>query len=175
MTKKRLIILLVVLACVAVGYSILRQTAQTTVRYVATESHFQATFPHKPKHAVSKIPFRTPKETVHYDSYVAISDDQTLYLLTTATYPVTPDPKHSLQAFIQQLAGNSSNTRVVKEEETSFQNYPALDFTLVNKDFWTYGRAVLANNRVFILINSNGSEALAQKNFHTFAESLVIK
>jgi hypothetical protein len=182
MAKKTLIILGSILAFAALGYFALAQVSAydnsiVLADYTVKEDHFQALFPRQPNYAATDIPL-SPTETVRYNSYVALGGDQTLYLLTSAIYPVAPDPKNArqhLQIFLQQFMRNSPENLVIRLQEITFQNNPALDFTLVNKGFWTYGRAILAEDTVFILLCSNGSNALARKNFHIFASSLKIK
>jgi hypothetical protein len=183
MAKKKFIVLVAILAFAVVGYSSLTQVSAyysslNSVLYTAEGGHFQVLFPNQPIHTTDKIPFRSPTELVSYDSYIAKGDDQTMYLLTTAVYPISPDNKNAreyLQLFLQQVASNSANNAIIQVQEITFQNNPALDFTLRNFNFWTFGRTILAGNRGFILLCSNANGASAQQDFHTFADSLVIK
>jgi hypothetical protein len=182
--KKKLAVLALVVACAALGYvALTRESTQDASNpapafYTLKEDHFQVQFPHEPRHAETDMPFRSATEIVHYNSYASGDEDHTLYLLTTAVYPITPDPKEAgahLQAFLKQLVSSSSNNAVVNEQAVVFQKNPALDFILLNNGVWTYGRAILAGSSLFVLLSSNTNNYLAEKNFHAFANSLEIK
>ncbi|MBS0656357.1 MAG: hypothetical protein JSR46_11320 [Verrucomicrobia bacterium] len=183
MSIKKLIVLIAILAFAVVGYSSLTTASSydnspNAVLYSSKEGHFQALFPNEPRHATTDLPFRSSNETIRYDSYVTRSEDLTLYLLTTAMYPIIPDVKGSKQylgTFLEQVMQNSPQSVLIHFQVATFQNNPALDFILLNQGTWTYGRIILAGNRVFILLCSNTNNTLVVKDFFTFAESLVIQ
>lgn len=173
MIKKTVLFLVLAIALVIVGFS--TYTASNWIQYTSKEGQFQILFPRAPRHAVTKLPFRSPSELVTYDNYVARGDDETLYLLTTALYPISPDGENAkayLEKFVLQLVTNSRQNKILKLQHTLFESSPAIDFTLLNKEFWTYGRAIFVGNKMFILLVSNFSDAQAQQNFKTFAGSL---
>lgn len=174
MNTKRLLIFLSLIVLVLAGYY---YKANSWITY-KEEGKFQVLFPNTPRRVVTNIPFRSESELIPYTNYVARGSDDTLYFLTMAIYPITPseeEGKQYLINFLYQLTQKSRQNKVIKQEPTTYHGQPALDFTLLNDKLWTQGRAILAGNKMFVLLASSDNFGLVQNNFHTFANSLEIK
>ncbi|MCI5053131.1 MAG: hypothetical protein MRY21_08375 [Simkaniaceae bacterium] len=134
-------------------------------------------FPSQPQHMQQHMPL--PEENTHlkYDVYVAGMDEQVVFMVLIAEYPPSMNSAYaeqSLEAFLNGILTQNPNNRLVFADLTEVQGHKALDFFIRTQDVYFKGRAVMANNNLYLLAMECEVSHYQESKFTYFINSFQI-
>ncbi len=113
-----------------------------------------ATFPRKPDHMQQDMKMRGSEEKLRYDVYVADLQRKEVFMVLIAKYPGEvrkEDAKGNLEHFLNTLIAQNPNNRLIFAEVTEVAGNPAMDFFIRTDAVYFKGRAIQANNSLYLL------------------------
>lgn len=124
------------------------------VNFNPPAKQFKVSLPSTPQFFEDTVELPFSPEKGEFEMYVSTKVNGTLFMVNSVRYPPkadTSNPQEVLRALVEQLSYTRPGNRIVALKESQFDRYPALDFSLENKEFKVEGKALMVDKRAFIL------------------------
>lgn len=122
--------------------------------FIPRSGLFKVLLPHTPQYAKDLVSIPDSDKKRRYDMYASEKIDGTLFLISVITYPSEVDTKNSheiLNQTVNELMQSNVDNRLISRKEIQFEKYPAVDFSMNNRDFHVQGRAILVDKIVYVV------------------------
>ncbi len=143
------------------------------------EGNCQAHFPKEPEHLSQKMKMQHDNIELQYDVFVADHDRKAVFMMLVARYPseVSEDNgKKNLEHFLNTILNQNPNNRLIFADLVTVQEkHQGLDFFIRTNRVYFKGRAVQANNCLYLLAMECEVNNYNEKHFNYFIEKFQIK
>ncbi|NBO24701.1 MAG: hypothetical protein EBU93_05660 [Chlamydiae bacterium] len=130
--------------------------------------------PEQPEHLQQKMFLPEEKTELRYDVYVAGVNQKQVYMMLIAEYPPLIDPSYaelSLESFLNGILTQNPNNRLIFADLVQVHGHKALDFFIKTKDVYFKGRAIMANNQLYLLAMECEMQHYHEPSFNFFINS----
>ncbi|CCB89018.1 MAG: hypothetical protein KDK61_06970 [Simkania sp.] len=134
--------------------------------------------PSSPEHVKQIMPLSEEGHNLRYDVYVAAHEKKAVYMLLVAQYPPFVNQAHadmSLESFLNGLITQNPENKLIFADLTEVQGYKALDFFIEAKGNYFKGRAVMADNNLYLLAMECDGKNYHEDHFSHFISSFELK
>ncbi len=134
--------------------------------------------PESPEHVKQIMPFSEEGYDLRYDVYVSAFERKAVYLLLVAQYPPFFDESQAdmgLESFLNGLLQQNPENNLIFADLTKVQGHKALDFFIQSKKVYFRGRAVMANNNLYLLAMECNQKNYFEDHFNYFINSFQLK
>ncbi len=137
----------------------------------------KVSLPAHPEHVKQVMP--VPKEgyDLRYDVYVSAFEKKAVYMMLVAQYPPFMNESYveeSLESFLNGLVMQNQDNKLIFADLTVVQGHKALDFFIDSKGVYFKGRAIMANNNLYLLAMECEHKNYLQEHFNHFINSFEI-
>ena len=154
---------------------------------VASQSHWKQThsvsgnclvsFPSTPEHMQQHMPL--PEENTHlkYDVFVSGLDDKVVFMVLIAEYPHSMSSavaEQSLEGFLNGILTQNPNNKLVFADLIEYDGHKALDFFIRTQNVYFKGRAIMANNNLYLLAMECEMQHFQENQFSFFLNSFKL-
>ncbi|MCH9620718.1 MAG: hypothetical protein S4CHLAM20_01190 [Chlamydiia bacterium] len=150
---------------------------QSWIEVYSSEGSCKASFPRKPDHMQQDMKMRGSDEKLRYDVYVADHQRKEVFMVLIAKYPgevKTEDAKHNLEHFLNTLISQNSKNRLLFADLIEVDGKPALDFFIKTDAVYFKGRAIQANNSLYLLAMECEIKNYQEHHFNFFIKSFSL-
>jgi hypothetical protein len=160
-----------------VGETSSRSDFQNWIEVHSPEGSCKAIFPRKPDHMQQDMKMRGTEEKLRYDVYVADHQRKEVFMVLIAKYPgevKKEDAKHNLEHFLNTLISQNAKNRLLFADLIEVNGKPALDFFIKTDSVYFKGRAIQANNSLYLLAMECEIKNYQEHHFNYFIKSFSI-
>ena len=165
-----------------VGYEISSNTPsdgfESWKNVYSEESNCSAAFPRKPDHMQQDMKMRGSEEKLRYDVYVADHERKEVFMVLIAKYPGEvrkEDAKKNLEHFLNTLISQNSKNRLLFADLIEVEGNPGMDFFIRTDKVYFKGRAIQANNSLYLLAMECEVKNYQEHHFNYFIQSFSLK
>ena len=147
-------------------------------RFHSVQGECSISLPSPPEHVKQIMPLSEEGYNLRYDVYVAAHERKAVYMLLVAQYPAFITQSHaemSLESFLNGLITQNPENKLIFADLIDFQGYKALDFFIQARGSYFKGRAVMANNNLYLLAMECDGKNYADHHFKHFIKSFELK
>ncbi|MCB1149671.1 MAG: hypothetical protein KDK48_05845 [Chlamydiia bacterium] len=115
---------------------------------------FSILFPVKPQKVSKNVSIPGSDLQEDNDVYLAQTPNGTVLMVRVATYPEgyqIPDAVQHLKGTMEEILAKSSENILREIRETTFDGFPAIDFSIQNQESRTDARAILRDGRQYLI------------------------
>jgi hypothetical protein len=135
-------------------------------------------FPKNPEHVSQKMAIDEDGVLeLHYDAYVAAHNQQSVFMLLVAPYPEFVDESYahtSLESFLNGMVSQSSKNTLISADYILYKGKEALDFYVLSGNVCFKGRALMVQNRFYLMAMECEAQNYNEDNFKTFLSSFKL-
>lgn len=135
----------------------------------------KVSFPHKPEHMQQMMPVPEQNRHLQYNVYVAGNQEDAVYMMLIAEYPMQVNsPDHAqmnLENFLNGVMSQNPNNKLIFADIVDFQGEKALDFFIRTKGVFFKGRAIIANNNLYLIAMECDMQNYNEDTYNYFVES----
>lgn len=138
------------------------------------EKGFSVALPSDPEHTHQDLALPNSQLKIPYDIYVSDPSDKVSYLVGVAVYPSEVNvsiPENNLKAAVNGTLGSTPGGKLISSENTTFINYPAVDFYIEGVNYHMKGKYVLVGHTLYQLMVAYDKSADVSTDFKTFIGS----
>lgn len=181
--KRYTVLMAVFISCVSTlhGYKVPQTNASGDfdgwIEVYSSEGSCKAAFPRKPDHMQQDMKMRGSEEKLRYDVYVADHQRKEVFMVLIAKYPgevKKEDAKHNLEHFLNTLVSQNSKNRLLFADLITVDGQPALDFFIKTDAVYFKGRAIQANNSLYLLAMECEIKNYQEHHFNYFIKSFSL-
>lgn len=143
----------------------------------SVEGKCSMSFPKTPEHIQQKMPMKGHDKDLQYYVYVADHDRKAVFMLLVAQYPGKVDQDSAvknLEHFLNTLMAQNSNNRLLFADLINVQGNPGMDFFIRTDQVYFKGRAIQANNALYLLAMECEIPNYQEEHFNYFIESFEL-
>jgi len=153
-------LVMIVQPLAAVQYPFMQVKQQSSNQFkdwkktTSKEGHCSASFPKAPEHIKQRIPMKGEDKELQYYVYVADYNRKAVFMLLIAEYPgvVSEDNAvKNLEHFLNTLMAQNQNNKLLFADLVKVNEFPAMDFFIQSDQIYFKGRAIQANNTLYLL------------------------
>ncbi len=140
----------------------------------STAGRCKIAMPDQPEHLQQKMSLPEENTELRYDVYVSGINDKAVYMMLIAEYPPLIDPSYaelSLESFLNGILTQNPNNRLIFADLVTVQGHKGLDFFIKTKDVYFKGRAIMANNQLYLLAMECEMQHYHEASFNFFINS----
>ncbi len=133
--------------------------------------------PESPEHVKQMMPFPEQGYNLRYDVYVSAHEKKAVYIMLIAQYPPFINESHaelSLESFLNGLVTQNHDNQLIFADLINIQGYKALDFFIKSKGVYLKGRAIMAENNLYLLAMECDENNYFEMNYNHFVESFEL-
>ncbi len=137
----------------------------------------KASFPGQPKHMQQDMQMKGSAEKLRYDVYVADHQKKEVFMVLIAKYPgeiKKEDAKQNLEHFLNTLVTQNPNNRLLFADIIEVEGNVAMDFFIRTESVYFKGRAIQANNSLYLLAMECPIVNYQEHHFTYFIESFSL-
>lgn len=141
------------------------------------EGSCKASFPRNPDHMQQDMKMRGTDGTLRYDVYVADHQKKEVFMVLIAKYPGEvrqEDAKKNLEHFLNTLISQNPNNRLLFADLIDVNGNTAMDFFIRTDKVYFKGRAIQANNSLYLLAMECAISNYQEHHFNYFIESFSL-
>lgn len=145
--------------------------------FVARSGNFKALLPSDPQYAKQGVEIPNSDKKRRYELYASEKVNGTVFMISISTYPPdmdTSDVPQMLQDALTELMQGNPDNKLVKQEDTIYQNQPALEFTIENDPFKVEGVAFMVNKALYVLSYTARTLDFNPDEYKHFIDSFVL-
>lgn len=138
----------------------------------------QVALPEMPQHLKQVMPMGKNNYNLRYDVYVASMGKDAVFMVLIAQYPAALNntaPEVNLESFLNGILMQNSSNKLIFADLVEVQGNKALDFFIETKGVFFKGRAVIANNNLYLLAMECDMQNYQESHFAYFINSFEIK
>ncbi|MCF7806210.1 MAG: hypothetical protein K9M07_05795 [Simkaniaceae bacterium] len=131
-------------------------------------------FPDEPEHMQQTMMLPEDNSELKYEVYVAGLDQKAVYMVLIAEYPTMVDQSYSqlsLESFLNGILTQNPHNRLIFADLVNVQGHKGLDFFIRTKDVYFMGRAIMANNQLYLLAMECEMQNYQEDDFKHFINS----
>jgi hypothetical protein len=139
---------------------------------------FKAQLPSTPQFIKGSAEIPTSDRKRRYEIYASQELNGNLFMINVMTYPSdfdTSDIKETLRGIVDETVQSNPNNRLVNNQESLYQDRPALDFDIDNQQIKSQGRAFMIGKTVYILVYSAHQKNFVPAEYQKFVDSFAIQ
>lgn len=136
-----------------------------------------ATFPKTPEHLQQKMPMKGEGKDLQYYVYVADHNRKEVFMVLIAQYPGEVKEDHAvknLEHFLNTLIAQNPKNRLLYADLVSVQGHQGMDFFIRTDQVYFKGRAIQANNSLYLLAMECEIPNYQEEHFNYFIESFEL-
>lgn len=144
--------------------------------FLDKKGRFEAMMPSAPEHLQNKMNIDATQE-LHYDVFVSMLDQNTIFMVLVAEYPVAiaqEDKATSLEYFLNGMVGQGGKNQLVSADLLMVQGHQALDFHILTQGVDLRGRAIITNKSLYLIAMECESKNFSEETFSYFATSFKL-
>lgn len=133
--------------------------------------------PQVPEHVSQMLPVPEEGYNLKYDVYVSPHQQKAVYMMLIAQYPDYVDEQYAdqgLESFLNGILSQNPNNQLVFADITEVQGHKALDFFIETDGVFFKGRAVMAQNNLYLLAMECQKAQYEDAHFAHFIESFKL-
>lgn len=121
--------------------------------YTSDGGDFSVEFPTLPQRATDTIKDPANGEVRKYDMHVSEKNNGSIFMISLITYTGKEklDNRTVLQSVKDEMVASNPNNKLLSSEEGLFQTYPAISFSIENKEAHIDGKAFFVDNTLYLL------------------------
>jgi len=147
-------------------------------RFHSIQGACSISLPSTPEHLKQIMPLSDEGYNLRYDIYVAPHERKAVYMLLIAQYPPLVNGSHAeinLENFLNGLITQNPENTLMFADLTEVQGHKALDFFIQVRGTYFKGRAIMANNNLYLLSMECEKKNYADRYFKYFIKSFKLK
>lgn len=138
------------------------------------EGNCKISFPDAPEHMQQLMP--VPEENTHlqYDVFVSGMEGKAVFMMLVAEYPMKGVDSYSevnLENFLNGLLSQNPNNKLIFADIVEVDGHKALDFFIRTKGVFFKGRAILANNHLYLIAMECEMKHYSEDHYNFFVNS----
>ncbi len=152
-------------------------TLDSWKRFHSVHGKCMVSLPESPEHVKQMMPFPEQGYNLRYDVYVSAHKKQAVYMMLIAQYPPFINESHaemSLESFLNGLVTQSHDNELIFADLVNVQGHKALDFFIKSKGIYFKGRAIMAENNLYLLAMECDANNYLEMNYNHFIESFEL-
>jgi hypothetical protein len=137
----------------------------------------KATFPRNPDHMQQDMKMKGTDNKLRYHVYVADHQRKEVFMVLIAKYPgeiKNEDAKKNLEHFLNTLISQNANNRLLFADLILVDGNPAMDFFIRTDAVYFKGRAIQANNSLYLLAMECEINNYQEHHYNFFIESFSL-
>ncbi|MCB1106846.1 MAG: hypothetical protein KDK76_01975 [Chlamydiia bacterium] len=153
------------------------ETIQGWKRFHSVQGKCMVSLPESPEHVKQIMPFPEEGYNLRYDVYVSAHEKKAVYMMLIAQYPPFINESHaemSLESFLNGLVTQNHDNELIFADLTDVQGHKALDFFIQAKGTYFKGRAIMAENHLYLLAMECDVSNYLEGNFNHFINSFEL-
>ncbi len=118
------------------------------------EGRCSASFPKTPETIKQKVPMKGEEKELQYYVYVADFDRKAVFMMLIAEYPGIVSEENAvknLEHFLNTLIAQNPNNKLLFADLVDVNGFPGMDFFIQSDQIYFKGRAIQANNTLYLL------------------------
>ena len=130
------------------------QTTESWKRFHSVPGKCMISLPAAPEHVKQMMPCPEAGYNLRYDVYVSAHERKAVYMMLIAQYPPFINESHaemSLESFLNGLVSQNHDNELVFADLTVVHGHTAMDFFIHAKGSYFKGRAIMAENQLYLL------------------------
>lgn len=146
-------------------------------RVHSVEGRCSASFPRVPEHLQQKMPMKGHDEELQYYVYVADHQRKEVFMVLIAQYPGEVKQEHAvknLEHFLNTLISQNHKNRLLSADLIEVQGYTGMDFFIRTDQVYFKGRAIQANNTLYLLAMECEIPNYQEEHFNYFIEQFEL-
>lgn len=143
----------------------------------AKNGECKISFPSAPQLVQQSIKLSEQGHRLNYDIYIAPFQNNGVFLLLIATYPMPLTSGHEmtgLEGLIKGIVGHHEDNRLVYAKEISFMNLPAVDFLVQSGNSYFRGQAFMIKNKLFLIAMEGRAGTMDESVFQYFSKTFEL-
>lgn len=147
-------------------------------RFHSIQGACSISLPSVPEHLKQIMPLSEEGSNLRYDVYVSTHGKKAIYMLLIAQYPPLVNGSRAeinLENFLNGLITQNPENRLIFADLTKVQGYEALDFFIQVKRTYFKGRAIIANNNLYMLSMECDGKNYVEDDFKHFIKSFKMQ
>ncbi len=141
------------------------------------EGKCSASFPKSPEHIKQRIPSADAGKELQYYVYVADHDRKAVFMLLIAEYPGVVSEENAvknLEHFLNTLLAQNANNKLLFADLVEVGGFPGMDFFIKSDQIYFKGRAIQANNTLYLLAMECEEVNYSEEHCQYFIESFQL-
>jgi len=137
----------------------------------------KAMFPRNPDHMQQDMKMKGSESNLRYHVYVADHQRKEVFMVLIAKYPGevrNEDAKKNLEHFLHTLVSQNANNRLLFADLIIVDGNPAIDFFIRTDAVYFKGRAIQANNSLYLLAMECEINNYQEHHYNFFIESFSL-
>lgn len=171
----------------AITMPLIGQSEDVSVEQVAKKSSFNhwkrlqsvsgkccISFPEEPEHMQQSMVLPEEQMELKYDVYVSGLEQNAVYMVLIAEYPTIINQSYaelSLESFLNGILTQNPHNRLIFADLVTVDGHKGLDFFIRTKDVYFKGRAIMANNQLYLLAMECEVQNYEELEFNYFINS----
>lgn len=146
-------------------------------RIHSVEGKCSCTFPKVPEHIQQKMPMKGGQNDLQYYVYVADHERKEVFMVLVAKYPGVVDNESAvknLEHFLNTLLAQNPSNRLLFADLISVQGFTGMDFFIRTEQVYFKGRAIQANNSLYLLAMECEIPNYTEEHYNFFIESFEL-
>lgn len=138
------------------------------------EGKCSASFPKTPEHIKQRVPMGGEEKELQYHVYVADQDRKAVFMLLIAEYPGVVSDENAvknLEHFLNTLIAQNANNKLLFADLVVVSGFSGMDFFIQSDQIYFKGRAIQANNMLYLLAMECEVVNYSEDNCQHFIES----
>ncbi|MDN3504136.1 MAG: hypothetical protein P0S95_01005 [Rhabdochlamydiaceae bacterium] len=143
-------------------------------RLHSTSGKCRISFPEEPEHMQQSMVLPEEQMELKYDVYVAGLEQKAVFMVLIAEYPTVINQSYaqlSLENFLSGILTQNPYNRLIFADLVTVQGHKGLDFFIRTKDVYFKGRAIMANNQLYLLAMECEVQNYQESDFNYFIDS----
>lgn len=153
------------------------KTFESWKKVHSVEGKCSAAFPRMPEHLQQKMPMKGQDKDLQYYVYVADHQRKEVFMVLIAQYPGEVNQEHAvknLEHFLNTLISQNHKNRLMFADLVQVQGYPGMDFFIRTDMVYFKGRAIQANNTLYLLAMECEIPNYQEDHFNFFINSFQL-
>jgi len=133
--------------------------------------------PDNPEHVRQLLPMPEEGYNLQYDVYVSAFEKKAVYMMLIAQYPPHVDERYAdqgLESFLNGILSQNPKNKLIFADITEVQGHKALDFFIETSGVFFKGRAVMADNNLYLLAMECESNNYIEIHYNYFINSFKL-
>jgi len=148
-------------------------------KFYSLQGNCEILFPSKPQHMTQKIPIKEINDYMNYDVYMSFLDENnSICMMVIASFPTKIEKdkeKQSLEGFLNGIINHKNEKKLIYAKFSDFKNLNAIDFLLENQNRYFKGKAIILENKLYLIAMEFDNHLDLDKTFQKYIESFNFK
>ncbi|QVL56874.1 MAG: hypothetical protein KFB93_05680 [Simkaniaceae bacterium] len=153
------------------------ETVSSWKKFHSVHGKCMVSLPESPEHVKQMMPFPEQGYNLRYDVYVSAHEKKAVYMMLIAQYPPFINESHaemSLESFLNGLVTQNHDNELIFADLVTVQGHKALDFFIKSKGVYFKGRAIMAENNLYLLAMECDQNNYLELTYNHFIESFEL-